>query len=112
LLSDAFEAVIGAIYLDGGAEAAFRSVEAVLLPAMHEALPNIDRLDFKTVLQEMVARMGLNPPEYSVESIGPDHDKTFTASVRVGKLETFGVGRSKKAAEQVAAQAACDLLDA
>jgi ribonuclease-3 len=60
----------------------------------------------------MVARMGLNPPEYSVESIGPDHDKTFTASVRVGKLETFGVGRSKKAAEQVAAQAACDLLDA
>jgi len=111
-LSDAFEAVVGAIYLDGGAGAAFSAVEAVLLPAMQEALPNIDRLDFKTVLQEMVARMGLNPPEYSVESIGPDHDKTFTASVRVGKFETFGVGRSKKAAEQVAAQAACDLLDA
>jgi ribonuclease-3 len=112
LLSDAFEAVVGAIYLDGGAGAAFSAVEAVLFPAMQEALPNIDRLDFKTVLQELVARMGLNPPEYSVESIGPDHDKTFTASVRVGKLETFGVGRSKKAAEQVAAQAACDLLDA
>lgn len=112
ILSDAFEAVIGAVYLDSGADEAYRVVERLLLPAMTAALPNIDRLDAKTVLQELAARLGHDAPVYSVESVGPDHDKTFTATVSVGGVSGVGVGRSKKAAEQVAADAAARLLEA
>jgi ribonuclease-3 len=115
ILSDAFEAVIGAIYIDGGADAAYQAVERLLLPAMREALPNIDRLDFKTVLQEQAARLGVDAPAYTVKSIGPDHEKEFTATVHVGDVTTSGVGRSKKSAEQVAAELASrklgELLD-
>jgi ribonuclease-3 len=111
ILSDAFEAVIGAVYLDGGAQEAYRVVERLLLPAMNAALPNIDRLDSKTVLQEIAARLGREAPVYTVESVGPDHDKTFTATVRVGDISGVGVGRSKKAAEQIAADIAARLLE-
>lgn len=111
ILSDAFEAVIGAVYLDSGADEAYRVVERLLLPAMTAALPNIDRLDAKTVLQELAARLGHDAPVYSVESVGPDHDKTFTATVAVGGVTGVGVGRSKKAAEQVAADVAARLLE-
>lgn len=106
ILSDAFEAVIGAIYLDAGAAVAYEKVKRLLLPAMHEALPNIDRLDAKTVLQERAARLGLSAPRYSVESEGPDHAKSFTATVAVGEVEGIGTGPSKKTAEQMAAEAA------
>jgi len=112
ILSDAFEAVIGAIYIDGGVTAAFNAVERLLLPAMQAALPNIDRLDYKTVLQEQAARIGIDAPVYSIESTGPDHEKSFTASVKVGTVSASGVGRSKKAAEQVAAEAASHSLSA
>lgn len=111
ILSDAFEAVIGAVYLDGGADEAYRVVERLLLPAMTAALPNIDRLDAKTVLQELAARLGHDAPVYSVESVGPDHDKTFTATVVIGGVSGVGVGRSKKAAEQIAADTAARLLE-
>jgi ribonuclease-3 len=111
ILSDAFEAVIGAVYLDSGADEAYRVVERLLLPAMTAALPNIDRLDAKTVLQELAARLGHDAPVYSVESDGPDHDKTFTATVVVGGVSGVGVGRSKKAAEQIAADMAARLLE-
>ena len=110
ILSDAFEAVIGAVYLDSGADEAYRVVERLLLPAMTAALPNIDRLDAKTVLQELAARFGHDAPVYSVESVGPDHDKTFTATVTVGGVSGIGVGRSKKAAEQIAADDAARLI--
>jgi len=82
------------------------------LPAMQAALPNIDRLDYKTVLQEQAARIGIDAPVYSIESTGPDHEKSFTASVKVGTVSASGVGRSKKAAEQVAAEAASHSLSA
>jgi ribonuclease-3 len=111
ILSDAFEAVIGAVYLDGGADEAYRVVERLVLPAMTAALPNIDRLDAKTVLQELAARLGHDAPVYSVESVGPDHDKTFTATVVIGGVSGVGVGRSKKAAEQIAADTAARLLE-
>lgn len=111
ILSDAFEAVIGAVYLDSGADEAYRVVERLLLPAMTTALPTIDRLDAKTVLQELAARLDQDAPVYRVESVGPDHDKTFTATVTVGGVSGVGVGRSKKAAEQVAADMAARLLE-
>lgn len=110
ILSDAFEAVIGAIYLDAGPSAAYDKVKALLLPEMEKALPNIDRLDAKTVLQERAARLGFAAPRYDVDSVGPDHAKTFTATVHVGKVSGVGVGPSKKAAEQRAAELALDAL--
>lgn len=110
ILSDAFEAVIGAIYLDAGPQIAYEKVRRLLLPAMHEALPNIDRLDAKTVLQERAARLGFGAPRYVVDSEGPDHAKTFTAVVRVGEVEGSGTGPSKKTAEQMAAEDALSRL--
>jgi ribonuclease-3 len=106
ILSDAFEAVIGAVYLDAGPMVAYEKVKRLLLPAMQRALPNIDKLDAKTVLQERAARLGLSAPRYAVESDGPDHAKTFTARVVVGDVEAVGTGPSKKTAEQMAAEAA------
>lgn len=108
ILSDAFEAVIGAMYLDAGPTAAYEKVKRLLLPEMQRALPNIDRLDAKTVLQERAARVGLAAPRYEVDSVGPDHAKTFTATVHVGKFVGVGVGPSKKAAEQRAAEIVLD----
>lgn len=108
ILSDAFEAVIGAMYLDAGPEVAYDKVKRMLLPEMQRALPNIDRLDAKTVLQERAARAGLPAPRYEVDSVGPDHAKTFTATVHVGRFSGVGVGASKKAAEQRAAEVALD----
>ena len=106
ILSDAFEAVIGAMYLDAGPMVAYEKVKRLLLPEMERALPNIDRLDAKTVLQERAARAGLPAPRYEVDSDGPDHAKTFTATVSVGKIRGVGIGPSKKAAEQRAAEIA------
>ena len=106
ILSDAFEAVIGAVYLDAGPMVAYEKVRRLLLPAMQRALPNIDKLDAKTVLQERAARLGLSGPRYSVESDGPDHAKTFSARVVVGDVEAVGTGPSKKTAEQMAAEVA------
>lgn len=110
ILSDAFEAVIGAIYLDAGPTVAYEKVRRLLLPAMQRALPNIDKFDAKTVLQERAARLGLSAPRYVVVSDGPDHARTFTARVIVGDVEALGAGASKKTAEQVAAEGALGRL--
>jgi len=110
ILSDAFEAVIGAVYLDAGPMVAYEKVKRLLLPAMRRALPDIDNLDAKTVLQERAARLGVASPRYEVTSDGPDHAKTFTARVAVGSVVAEGTGPSKKAAEQQAAQGALSLL--
>ena len=106
ILSDAFEAVIGAMYLDAGAQVAYEKVKALLLPEMERALPNIDRLDAKTVLQERAARLGHGAPRYDVDSSGPDHAKHFVATVTVGGVSASGEGPSKKVAEQQAAETA------
>jgi len=109
ILSDAFEAVLGAVYLDGGAEAAHRMVENLVATRMVDSADRLDQLDNKTRLQELSARSGLAAPEYDVTSTGPDHAKIFTARVIVaGRVLGEGRGQSKKAAEQVAASEACD----
>lgn len=108
ILSDAIEAVLGAVYLDGGTEAAFGVVERLIGPRMPRTIDGLDQLDQKTLLQELVARSGRGAPDYSVTSTGPDHAKTFRATVSVdGTVLGEGEGRSKKAAEQVAAAQAC-----
>lgn len=111
ILADAFEAIIGAVYLDGGANAAAEFVRRHLESSIENAIPRLDTLDFKTRLQELVARMGLQSPKYSTIGEGPDHDKVFTAEVRVNKkVLGLGTGHTKKAAEQMAAEAALETL--
>ena len=108
ILADVVEALLGALYLDAGYEVAAR----VTLDQLGD---EIDRRahapgvgDFKTRLQEVLAKRGLRP-EYRVKDEGPDHDKVFHAYVRVdGKIRGAGSGGSKKAAEQAAAEQALD----
>jgi ribonuclease-3 len=111
ILSDAMEAVLGAVYLDGGRDAAFDVVERLFAPRLSAAVDSLHRLDYKSALQELLAREGKPAPEYKVSSTGPDHDKTFTAKVKVARQTVGrGEGRSKKAAEQAAAAAAYESL--
>jgi ribonuclease-3 len=111
ILSDAMEAVLGAVYLDGGNDVAFDLIERLFLPRLDEAVGSLDRLDYKSALQEILSRSGRTSPEYRVRSTGPDHDKVFYATVVVdGEPLGGGEGRSKKAAEQVAAAAAFAVL--
>jgi ribonuclease III len=108
ILSDAFEAVLGAVYLDGGTAAAHTMVAALVTSRLPATLEGLDQLDNKTFLQELCARAGRGAPEYVITSTGPDHAKSFVARVLVdGEVLGEGTGRSKKAAEQAAATAAC-----
>jgi ribonuclease-3 len=107
ILSDTVEALIGAIYLSGGFEAAGKVVHLLFDPLMVEAAGLGAGLDWKTSLQELSAEHSLGVPEYVIEDSGPDHEKVFTAQVRVGdRLYGHGTGRSKKEAEQQAAETA------
>ena len=107
ILSDTVEALIGAVHLSGGFEAATEVVHLLFDPLMEEAAKLGAGLDWKTSLQELSAEHSLGVPDYVISDTGPDHMKTFTAQVRVGdKLYGHGVGRSKKEAEQQAAETA------
>ncbi|HYN32084.1 MAG TPA: ribonuclease III [Ilumatobacteraceae bacterium] len=108
ILSDAFEAVLGAVYLDGGTAAAYGMVERLVMPRMPETADSMDQFDQKTQLQELSARAGRGAPAYEVTSRGPDHAKSFHATVRIDDdVVGEGDGRSKKSAEQAAATQAC-----
>jgi ribonuclease-3 len=107
ILSDTVEAVIGAIHLSGGIDVSADVVHHLFDPLMVQAAAMGAGLDWKTSLQELSAEHGLGVPEYVIEDDGPDHMKTFVARVRVGEvLYGHGTGRSKKEAEQGAAQTA------
>nr|WP_245565206.1 ribonuclease III [Nocardioides insulae] len=107
ILSDTVEAVIGAVHLSGGIETSTVLVHRLFDPLIEAASALGAGLDWKTSLQEIAAERGLGVPEYVIADEGPDHMKTFTAQVRVGgALHGNGVGRSKKEAEQAAAETA------
>ncbi len=111
ILADAMEAVIGAVYLDGGWEAADALVMGLLGERIVEAAAGPGGHDFKTRLQELAARQFDDLPRYDVSADGPDHAKTFSATVYVdGSACGNGQGRSKKQAEQSAARNAWQLL--
>lgn len=111
ILADALEALIGAVYLDGGAQKAFALVKRLLADSIEAAIPNLESFDSKTRLQEVCARLGLGAPVYETEGVGPDHERVFTAYAMVnGKNIGSGTGRTKKAAEQVAAHVAFESL--
>ena len=107
ILADTLEAVIGATYIDCGLDAARALVHRLFDPVIERAALLGAGLDWKTSLQELTAVHGLGVPEYVVKDSGPDHQKLFRAVVRVGNRELgSGEGGSKKAAEQLAAEAA------
>jgi len=99
--------VIGAVYFECGLIAANRLVHRLFDPVIDRSAGLGAGLDWKTSLQELTASGFLGVPEYHVEESGPDHQKFFRASVRVGgRTYGSGSGRSKKEAEQQAAEAA------
>ena len=113
ILADTLEAVLGAIYLDRGLGPATGVIHRLFDPLMSEAAQRGAGLDWKTSLQELTAAHGFGVPGYSVTETGPDHAKTFTSTVTVAQEALgSGVGRSKKEAEQRAAEAAWTTLRA
>ncbi|HEY8043237.1 MAG TPA: ribonuclease III [Streptosporangiaceae bacterium] len=107
ILADTLEALIGAVYNECGLPAANNLVHQLFDPVIDRSAGLGAGLDWKTSLQELTASGFLGVPEYHVEESGPDHQKFFRASVRVGgRTYGSGSGRSKKEAEQQAAEAA------
>ena len=107
ILSDALEAVIGAVYIDGGSAEAFDLIVRLLGHRVTGAGARDGMSDFKTLLQELAARGQHASPVYAIEQWGPDHAKSFRATVTVGgQALGVGEGRSKKQAEQIAARLA------
>jgi ribonuclease III len=107
ILADTLEALIGAVYNECGLPAANSLVHQLFDPVIDLSAGLGAGLDWKTSLQELTASGYLGVPEYHVEESGPDHQKFFRASVRVGgRVYGSGSGRSKKEAEQQAAEAA------
>jgi ribonuclease-3 len=104
ILADAFEAILAAIYLDGGFIAAVEMVDRLLAQRI-ETVEFKGFYDFKTRLQETAqARLKATPTYRVVQELGPDHDKRFVVAVTIGEDEwARSVGRSKKEAEQMAA---------
>jgi ribonuclease-3 len=111
ILADGLEAMIGAVYLAHGIDVARGLVHRLFDPLLEAAPLKGAGLDWKTSLQELTAAQGLGVPEYRVDDEGPDHRKEFTAAVYVGGRGLgSGGGRTKKEAEQKAAEAAYTTL--
>jgi ribonuclease-3 len=107
ILADTLEAIIGAVYLDCGLAIADDLVHRLFDPVIAGSARLGAGLDWKTSLQELTAAEFLGVPEYLVQESGPDHQKTFRAMARIGgRIYGHGEGRSKKEAEQQAAEAA------
>jgi ribonuclease-3 len=113
LLSDTFEAVIAAIYLDGGFEKTMAYIKNLFAPIIEAEDENVIYKDYKTALQEVSQSLFKEIPQYTLSAeSGPDHDKTFEISLSVaGIIMTKGVGKSKKEAEQRAAKQALEELE-
>lgn len=110
ILADAMEAVLGAVYLDGGLDAARDLILRLWEERIRKRASAPGWSDYKSRLQEYLAQRG-DRPGYSITESGPDHEKVFTAVVSVSGRECgTGTGRSKREAEQVAARRALDGL--
>jgi len=114
LLADAYEALIAAIYLDGGLDAARAFLRRELKPAIDAGIAQTFAPDYKSTLQERLQALGRPLPEYRLSgSEGPDHRKTFSIEVVVnGEVLGTATGRAKKEAEQEAARLALGRLGA
>lgn len=111
ILADVVEALLGAVYLDGGYEPAAGIVLERWVPLIAERASAPGQRDYKTRLQEVLAQRGSHP-RYVISESGPDHAKVFIAELWVdGELVGTGEGSSKKRAEQDAARLAAGLID-
>lgn len=107
ILADALEALLGAIYLDRGLDAARKLIVRLFRPRMIAYVRGEGERDYKTILQELASADLHALPEYRISERGPDHEKEFTATVVLaGEAWGSGIGRSKKEAEQQAAHEA------
>jgi ribonuclease-3 len=107
ILADTTEAVIGAIYLQHGLDVSARVIHNLFDELLHAVATNSAGVDWKTALQEYTAAHGLGVPDYIMSSVGPDHEKLFTARAAVqGVHYDACTGHSKKEAEQGAAEVA------
>lgn len=113
ILSDAFEAVLGALYLDGGLVPVQRFIRKELLTTLEATLSDHQLTNYKSLLQEKVQAQLKTPPRYKVTSTsGPDHAKKFVVEVVVrGRVLGRGEGNSKKLAEQRAAREALQAVE-
>ena len=113
ILSDAYEAIVGAVYIDGGYSKAKNFIERSLLTSLKRGMLKVDDDNYKSQLLERAQAGGYGIPRYVIVSeSGPDHDRTFTVEVIVGN-DSYGIGsgKNKKAAEQDAAWKALDLFN-
>jgi ribonuclease-3 len=111
ILANTFEAVIAAIYLDGGFDAAFKIIDGHFSVLLDSVVMSTVNYDFKSQVQELVQMKQQKMPVYTVvHESGPDHDKTFRVRLNTGEIQTEGEGKSKKAAEQNAAKKCLKLL--
>lgn len=108
LLSDAVEAVLGAVYLDRGFKKAYKVIRRIALELFEQVGTEGFYKDYKTLLQEKAQTVFKTVPKYKlVQEIGPDHDKTFEVNLTIrGDVLGIGRGKSKKGAEQNAAKEA------
>ncbi len=113
ILADATEAVIGAVYLDGGFGAAAGVIHRIILAGSSQVLDRRSLRNYKSRLQEIIQARHKSPPRYKVVSAaGPDHERRFEVAVTFeGRVLGRGQGSSKKAAEQMAARAALAELE-
>lgn len=112
LLADALEAVVGAVYLDGGLAPALGLVDRLFAGNLQQVLAGMGQFDYKTRLQEAVqGRLGLTPRYRVLGEVGPEHRKVFEVEVTVSEAwSAKGKGRSKKEAEQAAAREALEKI--
>jgi ribonuclease-3 len=112
ILADTFEALMAAIFLDGGFDTAYQIIKTNFQPLIAHLDTTANNLDYKSQLQEQVQVEHGVMPEYNIiREDGPDHDKTFWVTLKVLDIDTQGSGKNKKAAEQDAARRALDLLN-
>lgn len=112
ILADTFEALMAAIYLDGGFDTAYQIIAANFKALIAHLDATASNLDYKSQLQEKVqVDHGVMPDYNIIREEGPDHDKTFWVSLKVLDIDTQGSGKSKKAAEQDAARQALEILN-
>jgi ribonuclease III len=111
LLADCFEAILGAAYVSKGMEAASLIVAKFILPMLSDPKSLLDSADPKTTLLELLQTTGKSQPVYEITHQGPDHDRTFFASLLIdGKEVATAEGRSRKLAETNAAVKALAIL--
>jgi len=111
ILADTFEAVIAAVYLDGGFDAVFRIIDGHFSFLLDSVVMSTENHDYKSQVQELVQMKHQKMPVYTViHESGPDHNKTFRVRLKVGEIQAEGEGKSKKTAEQDAARKGLELL--